>query len=198
MNRMEFIHKIQNLKGAHFITIFYETPLRMNKFSNQKNPDGSKIPNPFLDRIIKKCKVNGQINFNYENAVNNRREKESLNPTFKSKGLNWSNASKGKNNSIILKDNVYYLQFRILKYLENELIDKKTGKPISKFELLDFLPPGKSDSTNYNQGVKDDIKVITIKVDNIKKITINKTSHIFENIRKQIRKILLEMKGNVI
>jgi hypothetical protein len=193
MNRQEFIKKINDLKGAHFVTIFYETQVKMNKFAREKDKNGNKIPNPYFEKIMKRAKVNGQINFNYENAVNNRREKEGTDRDFQSKGLNWKNATKEHNKSIIEKDGKFYLQFRIIKVLDSEYFEKGTNKKIDKSQLKDYLPPS---NNSGSQGVDEAIKIININIDNIKKFTLDKTSHIFEIIRREIKKILSEQRKN--
>lgn len=158
-----FIDLIKGSKGATFITFVAETAPKLPK------------SNPLHGRLTKKSEVNAQINFSYENAVNNRLQTEGKDADFKSSGLKWGD--KDHCNSIIENKGEFYLQVRVLKSLESEYyVD---GKLVRKEEIKDNLPERKSSADS--QGVDKEIVIRSYKVSNIRKVTMNGFNYIIQS-----------------
>lgn len=200
MNRTAFLNWVANLKGAHFVTIRTETKLKMNKFGLV---NGEKKPNPYLDKIIKSAKLNGQINFDFSAGVNRLRDKQAGTPgsgtsDFKAGKDPWSGGNqdliKHGNNSVIQNGDKYYLQIRPIKWLGKEYFfvnDNGTRKLLDEKFMKEFvkpyLPPERE---------KDDSKIDILRynLDNIKSVTVDKTSHIFElALKKIVAKVINEI-----
>lgn len=155
-----FVDLIKGSKGATFITFIAETTPKLPK------------SNPYHGRLTKRSEVNAQINFNYENAVNNRLQVEGKDKDFETKGLKWGD--KNYCNSIVENKGEFYLQVRVLKSLESEyFVD---GKLADKNEIKNHLPERKSYADA--QGVEKEIVVRTYKISNIKEVTMNGFNYI--------------------
>jgi hypothetical protein len=183
MKKIDFVNSLLNKKGADFITFSALTEVKVNKSAVI---GGIKQTNPFFGRIAKESTVNAQINFNYENAVNNRREKEGSDRDFQTAGLKWGN--KNHNNSIVYNNGQWYLQVRVLKgYGTRYFVD---GKETPKSEIEAYLPVKKEGSGR--QGVEDEIIIRTYKLDNINSITMNGSVVQIEDRNADINAALLQ------
>jgi hypothetical protein len=158
-----FIDLIKGSKGATFITFKAETAPKLPK------------SNPLHGRLTKRSEVNAQINFSYENAVNNRLQVEGKDADFKSSGLKWGD--KNHCNSVIEKDGNFYLQVRVLKSLESTyFID---GKFVNKSEIKDNLPERKTCADS--QGGEKEIIIRSYKISSIKEVTMNGFNYIIQS-----------------
>ena len=154
---------IKGTKGATFITFKAETKVKLNK------------SNPYFDRVTKQSEVNAQLNFNYENAVNNRRANEGKERDFQTKGLKWG--GKAHNNSVVENNGKLYLQVRVLKSLES--IYQVDGKNISKDEATKIIPERKSYAAG--QGVESEVIVRTYGIASIKEVTMNGIKYLIQS-----------------
>jgi len=183
MRKIDFVDTILRKKGATFITFSAVTEVKMNK---SVVLNGTKQTNPFYARVAKESTVNAQINFNYENAVNNRREKEGSERDFQTAGLRWGN--KNSNNSIVYNNGQWYLQVRVLKvYSTKYFVD---NKETPKSEIEQYLPVRKEGSGR--QGVENEIIIRTYKLDNITSITIDGTIQQIDDRNADINSLLLQ------
>lgn len=163
MKQNEFIDLVTKIKRATFITFKSATDVKL--------PKG----NALHGRLKKVSEVNAQINFNYKNAVNNRRKIEGKETDFETSGRTWG--TKDGNCSIIENKGIKYLNVRVLKSLDaSYLLD---GKPVKKEDVAQHLPAKKSSSDK--QDLEKEVIVRTYTLSNIKEVTINGNRHLLED-----------------
>jgi hypothetical protein len=146
-----------------FINMVTETKVRMNKTGN-----------PYFDKVFKVKQGNYLIGTNYENRVNNNLVKEGKDNDFQA-----SENKVGQHVSKCVlfneKTGKHYLQH---ERFDNSIIDTRyvfEGKDIDLKAFEKFMPS----SNNYeNQGLDKTVKVLSVTVDNIKLITINKETYL--------------------
>jgi len=161
MTRQQVINFITNLKGAKPATIVIETRPKMNKFARTPDENGNKMPNPYLDNIVKRTRCNVFLNVNYENSVNRQRGREDKEQTFESQQRAWGTHVSP---SLVVNEGRYYLQYKLEKRFESEYIDVRNGEVIPASRLYDYLPPRKKSNT---QGTDKEIIINTVKLENI-------------------------------
>ncbi len=161
MTRQQTIQFIMDLKGAKPATIVTETRPKMNKFARTPDVNGNRVSNPFLDKVVKRTRMNVFLNFNYENSVNNQRDREQKEKTFESQQRSWG---EHVSPSLIVHRGEHYLQYKLQKRYEAEYIDTDTGERITLDQLTDYMPPR---SASRTQGVDKQIIVLTTKVNNL-------------------------------
>lgn len=126
----ELANRLAEVKGATPITILAKT-----------TPSMKMMANPFKSNVFKLARVNGLINWNYENSVNNQRAREEKEPDFESAPRQWGSLIK----MFVEKDGHLYLQIKVQNVLSTSYMDRY-GKTLSDkdLEILDkFLkiPP---------------------------------------------------------
>lgn len=157
ITRSDFAKLVNETNGATFVTFISKTkPIR------RKGSD-------LFDRVEKISRVNGQLNFDYEEAVNNKREKEGSTRDFQSSSRKWG--TKLPNKSIVENNGKMYLHVRILKSLEEPtyLLD---GKQVDKTIVESELPKKTSSATK--QGVSQEVVVRDFDLKNIVEVSFNK------------------------
>ena len=172
LTRHQFVQYLMTIKGATPITFVMETRPKMNKFGRTLDENGQKVSNTFLDRIVKRTRMNAFLNFNYENAVNRQLAREQKEAEFEAQQRTWGTHVTP---CLIQHEGNYYLQVKVEKTYEAEYIHTQSGNRISIVELSDYLPPV---SKSRTQGTDKEIKTISIKVENI--ISFNTKGRQFE------------------
>ena len=155
------INFLRELKGATPATIVMETRPKMNKFGRTPDENNEKVPNPFLDRIVKRTRMNVFLNTDYENSVNRQLSRENKDADFDAQQRAWGEHI---TKSLIFHEGHYYLQVKVEKTYSAEYIDTRNGSTISIEDLREFMPPIHHSQT---QGTDKEIKVISIKVENL-------------------------------
>lgn len=165
MSFSEFISYVESIKGCQFGSIETITNVRMNKTNN-----------PFYGRVKKHSIASIQINYSYENAVNNRLEKAGNERTFKSGKLTWGEWLIP--NKVIINKGKYYLRtYEVNGSKPNVvyLIDdrKATIEEIEQFNQ--FIQTSESSKKQENEGLEKEkqVKPNNPEFSNIKRIKIN-------------------------
>lgn len=127
---VNIIDEINNIRGSAFIGVVCKTIPKMRKTNN-----------PYYDKIVKVSHFTAQVNFDYENAVNNQREREGKKTDFE---------SMPSYASVITRDDgtltpfakhktsgAVYLRVRPIQYSDSSYF--YNGKQISKDTLASFL-----------------------------------------------------------
>jgi len=170
----EFVNFVANIKGCQFVNVLACTEIKMNKRNN-----------PYYGRLKVLDRANRQINYNYENAVNNRLEKQGLNANFVSDKLPW-----GKwlyPNKIIVHNGEFYLRTYSVRNSNKDtkyLLDDKIATKEQIDEFKPYLKDNENDSDKQKKcGLEVEFQVkpkvfnikniIEISIDNMK-ITIEK------------------------
>lgn len=134
---------ISQCHGSTFVTFIATTDPR-SLAKDRK----TKEPNPYYtkewDRNVNLCKVvrvTGLINWNYENSVNNVRERSGLPRDFESQPRNWG--SKGRDQKGYIRGFVDYKGKKYLEVKVENILSEKficQGVEINKKSLGDVLP----------------------------------------------------------
>jgi hypothetical protein len=154
------ITKLFPKTNAQFITIVTSTDV--NKKMKKRN-------NPFQDHTItKRSRVNGIVNFRYQNSVNNQRKRESGSEDFESFPRKWGKHIIGTP-LIEHKDNKY-LEMKVERVFDTTYF--KDGKEMTSEEVTElkqyFYASGKS-----RQGVEKEVILRDYRLDSIEEIHAN-------------------------
>lgn len=169
----ELVELLRNIETPQFVSMITMTEVKMNKCKDFRG--GDKTPNPYYGQVknlSRKYKI--VTGFDYENSVNNRREKEGKDGDFVSKD-NWFEViSKGLvTDKKTLSKYYFRYQRQVDSTIEQEYIFE--GNPIEK-QLFESYMTQKS---NYeNQGLDNPLRFEVVSVENIKEITMNGTKYL--------------------
>lgn len=142
-------------RGANIVSIETETTPRMRKTGN-----------PYAGRLVKQSKINGMINWYYENSVNNQREREGKKTDFEAKPRQWGKRVKGT--PLVEHKGRYYLEVKVENTYGKTYIDDQ-GNVVNQEEIEEFL----YNSSSSRQGVEDKVILRDYKLDSIQSITMN-------------------------
>ena len=149
----QLIEMLTKNKGAKIVTLYTET-----------KPQLKKANNPYLG-VVKRSRVNGIVNFNYENSVNRQRGREGSETDFEAVERKWGRRINGT--PVIEHKNKYYLEVKVERTLDTEY---KLGDDIVSYENL--KPYFYARSVNQ-QGVENEIKVRDFSLDSLKGLKYN-------------------------
>lgn len=140
----ELLNRFREVKQATILTVVMSTEVKLLKKSKK---DGR--PCPYVG-VRKRTTCQAMIGTNYENGVNNRREKEGLKRDFEAEEHSW--ATHTDDPVISVKGDQYYANMRIRKTLDVQYVCD--GKKFDRELLREFEP---KKSTSSRQGVKDEV-----------------------------------------
>jgi hypothetical protein len=166
----ELKNVLLNMNGTPFISFVTDTEVRMNKTNN-----------PFFGRVRKEKFTVVQSGFDYEKSVNNRLKKEGKENDFKSVP-NWMKLV-DENNLFLVTDKKTETKFYFrYQYVSDKPIKTNytlDGKKVNKDLLFSFIGKYLPKSKSYsNQNLDNPLRFSTVKLENIKEITINKTKYV--------------------
>lgn len=146
------------LRGATFVSIIAATEPKMRKTGN-----------PYVGVAHKVAVVNGQVNFDYDHAVENARVKEGSDPDDWTKGQSWHEPvlADGRFTPFCRhkKDGTYYLRIR-RQSGSSTIIDRNTGQDIGE-----AVKPFLQVSSRDNQGLSKPVEFLTYGLSSIKAAT---------------------------
>jgi len=164
-------------RGANFIQLFSRTTPAMRKTGNS-----------FFGQVEKVAETNCQINWFYDNAVNNQREREKIFFEFTPQPRTWGNhifnPFIGRNSKTIIehtnKKEQYnqYVQMRTLSVQEVHYEWIENGQALTETEteqLKSFMPERKKSQT---QNTEKEIRVNDYKVESIEMMSMNNVSYV--------------------
>jgi hypothetical protein len=155
-------------KQATFISIVAEVDARLKKRGNKYSKDS----------ITKINKYSGLINYNYQNSVNNQREREGIDTNFVSKAT-YASKINDKYNGCLAQHDVTGQVYLVFK-------EQSSQKPIYKIngaevddETEQYLKQFRSESPkSVSQGVDKTVEHRNVKIENIKTIILNSTEYV--------------------
>ena len=153
ISQKDFVDMMINYNRCTPITIEVTTPVKMRKTNN-----------PYVGAVCNK-KINGMINFIYENSVNNQRAREDKSQDFTPYQRKWG---VHLNKCVVGHKGNFYLQVKVentydVTYLFGE-------QPIDYQLLKPFIPTNNSS----RQQLDKQVIIRDIKFENINTITIDK------------------------
>lgn len=160
MTTNEIFNVLNNINGCKIVAIEYTADVRMNK---RGNPLAS-------FHVTKTVKMTAQFGYNYQNAVNNRAEKNGNERDFVADSLPWGEWLVP--NKFISNGGEIYVRFYAMKNgtaTINYFID---GNPASEAEIAiirQFTPARKESAKQAEHGIEgaDQVRPFAIKLDNI-------------------------------
>ena len=173
------INAIKALVGCQFIHMSYISEPDMNKSQKAAicaltNKNGEILP------IEKITSGQFQVNYSYENAVNNRGAKEQGAPIdFVAASLRWGTWVVGQENKLIEHKGTIYLRYY---GVQNGKVDNKYfvgGKPATdeQIALIKQFTEKKTSATQAAAGLTENQVVCrVVKIENILEITLNGTT----------------------
>jgi hypothetical protein len=154
LTRDELTAILSAVKGATFSTITTRTEPKLLKTNN-----------PFIG-IRKVSRVNVTIGFNYQNSVNNQREREGSEADFESLPRKWGQRIKGT--PLVSHNGNMYLEAKVEKSLDHMYINAQ-GQNVPDDLIAPFLP--KHGETR--QDLEKEIILRDYKIDSIIAIKMN-------------------------
>jgi len=168
LSRKNLISRLEQIKGSRIITIE-----ALTKETRLRAKDSFGNPNPYWGKLLKLSRVNGLINWSYENAVNNQRVREGqpLLPDgsierFKSLPRAWGVRKIGT--PFIEHKGKVYIEMMVLNSSHQYVVDDEY---INEADITSFLAPKKESS---RQKTKKSIILRDYAIDNILRVKMNK------------------------
>ncbi len=167
---------INGIPSHRFVTVTTETDFRMNKTGN-----------PYFGNVTKRTTANVSLNFDYENAVNNRQEKQTGERNFVAKERTWGGKVDNKTVSKV-EANGDVKQYVALGYKSAPssvtYFLKDTGESIS-YDNIRMYAVSKPTSKQVadKQGVEEGTEVVyrNVKMGNVKELTYDNVHYIVKN-----------------
>jgi hypothetical protein len=167
LSRSDLVEKMKGRRGSFFVTIVADTDPRLLKTGN-----------PFAG-VRKISRVNGLLNWIYENAVNNQRVRENqpLDSTgevehFDAKPRKWGERIRrddGTVTPLVEHKDRHYLELKVQKSLGHEYRDS-TGAVLDPAQVAKFIPNRKE---GERQEVDSPVILRDYAIENIVQITID-------------------------
>lgn len=123
IGQSQAIEMLSGIRGAVAVTLVTSTEPKLRK------------GNPFAG-IRKVSRVNGMINFIYENAVNNQRGREGLDTDFQAEPRKWGERIRREDGTItplVEHKGKHYLELRIGQVFQSEF--QVDGKPVPREDV---------------------------------------------------------------
>jgi hypothetical protein len=156
--QQELVDFLTNFKSTKTATIVSKTSLKMNK----KDVATKQTPNPFSD-VSKIALFEAEVNFNYEDKVNDALLLEGKAQEFEAKAPKWGEfVSK----ALTKKDETYYIKLMPTKSLTKTTYEKADGSRVEFSELEPFVPKA-SGTASANQNLDNAVPFRTFKLDSI-------------------------------
>lgn len=148
-----------DVRGAKIVSIVTST-----------DPKLKKTGNPYTN-VRKVSRFTGQIGFDYENAVNNQREREGVLTDFQSQSSYARPVFRLDGTFTPFAEHKVsgkrYLRIRPLSHGETKYVDNNTGQEISKETLKPWLPVKTASAT---QGTEKEVAFRLFELDSIKSV----------------------------
>ena len=158
----KLVNILNGKKGAFFATIFSRT-----------KPDMNKTNNPYYDKVLKESEVNVCLNWIYENAVNNQREREGKEPDFEAEPRSWG--VRIPKHPFVIHKGKLYLEAKIQKSLGHKY--KLNGKEISEEIIQRYL---RKKTEGSRQKLETPVKLRDYSIDNIISIIMDGEQYVVE------------------
>lgn len=164
----ELVGLLNEYKGVTFVSCSIESPVKMAKGGTR-----GREKNEYFGKITKQSYLNGAVGFNYENSVNNQREREGQEADFEAKQRAWGQLLEG--GKFVEHKGAFYLQLKVENVKDESVKYLNEGVIISKDKLAEWLP--KRNVGTGRQATEQEIVIRDIKLANIKTIKFGKKEY---------------------
>lgn len=164
MTRQQLADYLFGIQGSSFIGMTVETEPTMRKTGN-----------PYAGRVRKINRVNGLVNFYYEEGVLRRLEKAGKSPDDYKKGESWHEPvlnAEGKLTPLCRHKTkgTEYLRFQLTKAETPTYLDQNDQEvPV---EVLEPFMPEKRAYSNQGLDEGEELKILTYSLDSIRRISV--------------------------
>ena len=175
MTYSQFTAYIATIKGCQFMNVVAITDPDMYKKSQVDN-----TPNPFIGRVKKVTITPMQFNYSYENAVNNRLDREGCEADFKAEPLSWGAWVKGLENKVIEHKDMLYLRTYCVRNARPRtfyIIDGHLASTEEYKEFSQFFKPSSTSAKQSEAGLEEEkqVKPRNYKYSSLVAVTLNHT-----------------------
>ena len=161
------ISMIESVKGCQFANIMFVA-------------DGG-IPKKVINgNVLKVVNTRVQLNYSYENAVNNRLAKQGNEKTFVAQSLPWGSWVEGQENKLIEhKGNLYlrYYEYKGAEYRQMWFVDGVQADEEQFYAIMNYLESKKNKSASNRQAesglTENQVKPKLAKVSEILMLNVN-------------------------
>lgn len=160
------VSMIENVIGCQFANIMFVA--------------GGNIPKKVISGDVKRViKTKVQINYSYQNAVNNRLERQGEERTFVAQSLPWGSWVEGQENKLIAhKDSLYlrYYEYKGAEYKEVWFVDGEQANAEQFAAIMNYLESKKKPSSNRQSEsglTENQVKPKLAKVNEILMLNVN-------------------------
>lgn len=161
----ELANNLVNLKGASFVTLIIESPIKtLAKSRVTKSPTPSNIASGKKRSIIF-----GIIGGKYSNAVNNQRDREGIPTDFEPQDHAWASYV---DESPVMQHNktaeLYLaIQRRPAKNTNKSVYTGADGSTLNYYDISEYLKDQPRTSDSGSQGTEQPIQWLTLKLSNV-------------------------------
>ena len=159
----ELVEILLKVEKGTFAFIRIETVLKMRKTNN-----------PYFGLITKKSDIRVLLGSNYQDRVNNNLEKEEKDRDFIAESCKVGNHV---SECVLYNENtkLFYLQAEYFKEIKPKVEFYFNGKLIELEKFSEFVP---EKTTAKQKGLIKKVNSISVKIENIKEISLNKIKYI--------------------
>ena len=174
-------HKI----GMRFATISFRKPMKMRKFHRSIVDDnGKKLKNPYIDNAFEVGKIRIDLNAIWENAVNNKANREGENGSIgfeankrRSNGIENYNDSRVVCHKIKDGNETFYLNYIVADYIGETRYVNSNNETIEYSELAEYhqkksYESKKKEADKHGLEVENDVQIRQMKFENITELAI--------------------------
>lgn len=151
MTYTQFMGYLASVKGCQFMNVVAIT-----------DPDMYLRNNPFRGRVKKVTITPMQFGYSYQNAVNNRLDREGCEANFEADALSWGAWVKGMENKVIEHKGMHYLRTYCVRNAKPRTFYLLDGHLASTEEYAEFSQFFKAPSTSAKQeeaGLAEELQV---------------------------------------
>ena len=155
------IIEMRSRSGCFAVTIDAKTMPKMRKTNN-----------PYFGKVFKVSRVNGMLNWIYQNAVNRQRTREGNEADFEVKPRHWGTRTPHTPFVTHVKDDVQklYLELKVERSLEHSYVDD-AGNLFDKAKIAEFLPATKDEG--QAQGLDKAVILRDYDIENVTAIAVD-------------------------
>lgn len=130
------------------------------------------------NKVTKVCRMDVQLGFSYENAVNNRLEKQGNERCFVAEPLKWGQWVEGFENKVIEHKGAYYLRYYHMRNADCAsvwLVNGAVATAEQFRKIMDYLTSKKKSSDRQTEVglIENQVEPRAVKVENIIRLAVN-------------------------
>jgi hypothetical protein len=172
--------------GMRFATISFKKPMKMRKFHRtEKNENGKKKENPFLENgVFEIGKIRIDLNAIWENAVNNKAERENENGNvgfeadkYRSNGIENYMDSRVVCHKVKENEETFYLNYIVADYIGETVYQDGDGNALDYADIEEYhqkpsIESKQKEADKHGLEIENDVNIRQMKFENITTLSI--------------------------